>query len=189
MVLSAIDEIPVLAVAAAFADGTTEISEAGELRVKESDRIATTVSELAAIGVSISEREDGMTIDGGGVRGGDAQSFGDHRLAMALAAAALAGSRRRTDRGSGSGVRVVSGVLGPPTAVIGVSGSDRSDERTSAARAPLLVVLSGPSGAGKDAVLDEIERRGPALSSRHYLHDASAARGRAERRRLLLRNG
>ena len=93
IVLSAMDEVPVLAVAAAFADGATEIRDASELRVKESDRIATTVSQLAALGVSISEHEDGMTVEGGrGVHGGDVQSFGDHRLAMALAAAALAGS-------------------------------------------------------------------------------------------------
>ena len=92
-VLSAMDEVPVLAVAAAFAEGETEIRDASELRVKESDRIAATVSQLAALGVSISEHEDGMTVEGGrGVHGGDVQSFGDHRLAMALAAAALAGS-------------------------------------------------------------------------------------------------
>ena len=92
-VLRAMDEVPVLAVAAAFADGTTVVRDAAELRVKESDRIATTVSQLAALGVSIAETEDGMTIDGGGnVHGGDVRSFGDHRLAMALAAAALAGS-------------------------------------------------------------------------------------------------
>jgi 3-phosphoshikimate 1-carboxyvinyltransferase len=91
--LSAIDEVPVLAVAAAFASGATEICDATELRVKESDRVATTVSELTALGVAITERRDGMTIDGGGaVHGGDVRSFGDHRLAMALAAAALAGS-------------------------------------------------------------------------------------------------
>jgi 3-phosphoshikimate 1-carboxyvinyltransferase len=87
-----IDEVPALAVAAAFADGTTEIAGAAELRVKESDRIAATVSELASLGVAISEREDGMVIEGGsGVSGGSVRSFNDHRLAMALAAAALAG--------------------------------------------------------------------------------------------------
>ena len=93
MIPRLIDEVPALAVAAAFAEGETEIRDASELRVKESDRIATTVSQLAALGVSISEHEDGMTVEGGrGVRGGGVQSFGDHRLAMALAAAALAGS-------------------------------------------------------------------------------------------------
>ncbi len=87
-----IDEVPALAVAAAFASGTTRVRNAAELRVKESDRIATTVSELARLGVSISETDDGMTIEGGrALTGGDVQSHGDHRLAMALAAAALAG--------------------------------------------------------------------------------------------------
>ncbi len=86
-----IDEVPVLAVAAAFAAGATEVRDAAELRVKESDRIASVVSELGALGVTISERADGMVIEGGGgVRGGHAHSFADHRLAMALAVAGLA---------------------------------------------------------------------------------------------------
>ena len=65
MIPRLIDEVPALAVAAAFAEGETEIRDASELRVKESDRIATTVSQLAALGVSISEHEDGMTVEGG----------------------------------------------------------------------------------------------------------------------------
>ena len=91
LLLRLIDEVPVFAVAAAFADGTTEIRDAKELRVKESDRVATVVSQLSALGVSIVEREDGMVIDGGkGINGGAVASFGDHRLAMAFAAAGLA---------------------------------------------------------------------------------------------------
>ena len=91
LLLRLIDEVPVFAVAAAFADGTTEIRDAKELRVKESDRVATVVSQLSALGVSIVEREDGMVIDGGkGIDGGAVASFGDHRLAMAFAAAGLA---------------------------------------------------------------------------------------------------
>ena len=90
MIPRLIDEVPALAVAAAFARGTTEIRDAAELRVKESDRIASVVSELRALGVEINERPDGMVIEGGGVRGGRARSFGDHRLAMALAVAGLA---------------------------------------------------------------------------------------------------
>ena len=86
-----LDEAPVLAVAAAFARGRTEIRDAEELAVKESNRVATTVSQLQALGVRISERPDGMMIEGGsGVSGGNARSFGDHRLAMALAVAGLA---------------------------------------------------------------------------------------------------
>jgi 3-phosphoshikimate 1-carboxyvinyltransferase len=93
LVLRAIDEIPALAVAAAFAHGTTEIRDAQELRVKESDRIATAASQLAVLGVRVEERVDGMSIEGGaGVNGGHVRSFGDHRLAMALAVAAVAGT-------------------------------------------------------------------------------------------------
>ncbi len=93
LIVRMMDEIPALAVAAAFAHGPTTIRDAAELRVKESDRIATTVSQLSALGVGISARDDGMVIEGGTPpAGGNVGSFGDHRLAMALAAAALAGS-------------------------------------------------------------------------------------------------
>jgi 3-phosphoshikimate 1-carboxyvinyltransferase len=84
-----IDEIPALAVAAAHAEGTTTIADARELRVKESDRIATVSSELRALGVRVEERDDGMAIDGGGIDGGETRSHGDHRLAMAMAVAGL----------------------------------------------------------------------------------------------------
>jgi len=87
-----IDEAPALAVAAARAAGTTEVRDAGELRVKESDRIATTASQLQALGVRVEERDNGMAIEGGAIGGGAVRSFGDHRLAMALAVAALCGT-------------------------------------------------------------------------------------------------
>ncbi len=90
MVPLIIDELPVLAVAACFARGTTSIRDAQELRVKESDRIATTVRELSALGASIEERPDGMVVHGTGRLTGNAgRSHGDHRLAMALAVAGL----------------------------------------------------------------------------------------------------
>ena len=85
-----IDEVPVLAVAACFARGTTNIRDAQELRVKESDRIETTVRELTALGAGIEERPDGMVIQGTGrLAGGVGRSHGDHRLAMSLAVAGL----------------------------------------------------------------------------------------------------
>lgn len=90
--LPAIDEFPILCVAAAFAEGTTTISGAAELRVKESDRIAAMSECLSAIGVRNTETEDGMVIEGtGGKRaaGGSVKSRGDHRVAMAMAIAAL----------------------------------------------------------------------------------------------------
>jgi len=85
-----IDEIPVIAVAAAMAKGTTTIRDAGELRVKESDRITTTATELRKMGVQIEEMLDGMVIHGTGkLNGAECDSHGDHRLAMTLAVAGL----------------------------------------------------------------------------------------------------
>ena len=88
-----IDELPVLAVAACFAEGDTVIHDAAELRVKESDRIATTVSELTRLGGRLEPRDDGMVIHGvGRLAGADVESHGDHRIAMAMAVAGLAAS-------------------------------------------------------------------------------------------------
>ncbi|MBF6600681.1 MAG: 3-phosphoshikimate 1-carboxyvinyltransferase [Dehalococcoidia bacterium] len=95
-----IDEVPALAVAAAFAEGTTVVRDAQELRVKESDRIATVASQLAAMGAVISEHDDGIVIEGARrLRGARVASHGDHRLAMALAVAALSadGQTRLSD--------------------------------------------------------------------------------------------
>jgi 3-phosphoshikimate 1-carboxyvinyltransferase len=94
---SCIDELPVLAVAAASARGRTTIEGAEELRVKESDRIATVAAMLRAWGVSVEERPDGMVIEGIGggaarMRGARIDSHGDHRIAMAAAVGALVAS-------------------------------------------------------------------------------------------------
>ena len=86
----AIDEIPIIAIAAAAAEGRTEISGAGELRVKESDRIAAMVAGLQALGVSAAARPDGLVIEGGEIGGGVVDSAGDHRIAMAFAIASVA---------------------------------------------------------------------------------------------------
>lgn len=86
-----IDEIPVLAIAAAFAEGRTAIRNAAELRVKESDRIATTVGNLRAMGGQAEEYDDGMVITGGApLRGTTLDSYGDHRIAMGFLMAGLA---------------------------------------------------------------------------------------------------
>ena len=85
-----IDEIPVLAVAGCIAKGKTVIRDAGELRVKESDRIATVASELSRLGAKIEPLPDGMIIHGGGsLSGTEVDSHFDHRLAMSLAVAGL----------------------------------------------------------------------------------------------------
>ena len=86
-----IDEIPVLCVAAAFAEGITTIRGAQELRVKESDRIDAMVRNLTQMGVPVQEAQDGLTIQGTGkIQAFKGASFGDHRIAMSLAVAALA---------------------------------------------------------------------------------------------------
>ncbi len=85
-----IDELPVLAVAGAIAQGRTIIRGAQELRVKETDRIAAIATNLRAMGVEVHEAEDGLTIYGGGrLTGTTLPSFGDHRIAMAFAIAGL----------------------------------------------------------------------------------------------------
>jgi 3-phosphoshikimate 1-carboxyvinyltransferase len=85
-----IDEVPILAVAACLAEGPTEIRDAAELRVKESDRIRAIARELGRLGARITERPDGLRIEGGArLRGAVVQSGGDHRMAMALVVAGL----------------------------------------------------------------------------------------------------
>jgi 3-phosphoshikimate 1-carboxyvinyltransferase len=83
-----IDEFPALFVAAACAEGTTVVRGAAELRVKESDRIATMAEGLRVLGIRVDETPDGASIHGGTLRGGEVDSHGDHRIAMAFAAAA-----------------------------------------------------------------------------------------------------
>lgn len=94
-----IDEIPVLAVAAAFAHGRTEIRDAAELRHKESDRIGTIAQELTQMGVGVTTLPDGLDIEGGQPRAGLFKSHGDHRIAMAGAVAAHALAGASTVRG------------------------------------------------------------------------------------------
>ncbi len=84
-----IDELPALSIAMAVADGTSSISNAKELRVKESDRIASVVKGLEACGIVCSEYEDGYTVTGGTLQKAMIDSHGDHRIAMSFAIAGL----------------------------------------------------------------------------------------------------
>ncbi|QGT99860.1 3-phosphoshikimate 1-carboxyvinyltransferase [Candidatus Syntrophocurvum alkaliphilum] len=85
-----IDELPILAVAMATAEGESKVTGASELRVKETDRIKSTCSELQKIGVNIKELEDGFTVKGPNkLKGATVESYKDHRIAMSLAIAAL----------------------------------------------------------------------------------------------------
>ena len=86
----AVDEIPIIALAACFARGTTVIRDAEELRFKESDRLRGTARELSKLGARINELPDGLSIEGtGSLKGGTCSSYGDHRMAMTLGIAGL----------------------------------------------------------------------------------------------------
>ncbi|MCX6028753.1 MAG: 3-phosphoshikimate 1-carboxyvinyltransferase [Chloroflexi bacterium] len=101
LVVRAIDEFPIFAVAATQAEGTTTLRDAAELRVKESDRIASVAAELRKMGAWIEERPDGMIIHGPTpLTGAVVDSHGDHRLAMALAVAGLVARGETVVRGA-----------------------------------------------------------------------------------------
>ena len=94
----AIDELPILFIAAACATGETVVTGAAELRVKESDRLAVMAEGLSALGVRCDLLADGIRIQGGGLQGGRVDSHGDHRVAMAFqkpASARVGRSRSR----------------------------------------------------------------------------------------------
>ncbi|HFC91904.1 MAG TPA: 3-phosphoshikimate 1-carboxyvinyltransferase, partial [Leucothrix mucor] len=84
-----IDEFPALFVAACFAEGQTILTGAEELRVKESDRIQVMADGLLACGADVTPTPDGIIINGGHLKGGEVDSHGDHRIAMAFAMAGL----------------------------------------------------------------------------------------------------
>lgn len=101
-----VDELPILAVAGAMAEGRFEVRGASELRVKESDRIASMVKGLSALGAKIEEGEDGFVIQGGRpLEGAGLDSQGDHRIAMALSIAALT-ARGDTEIGGAEAVSI-----------------------------------------------------------------------------------
>jgi 3-phosphoshikimate 1-carboxyvinyltransferase len=179
----AIDEFPILCVAAAAAAGVTVIEGAKELRVKESDRIATMTAELRRLGVEVEERPDGMRIvgrgpDGPPLGGAVCRSYGDHRVAMAMAVAGLIaigettvedtecvntsfpgferlllglglGPVPRHRLGSGYGPRRPS-TLGRR----GIKAIEAAASETAASPAPvprLIIAIDGPAGAGKSS--------------------------------------
>lgn len=100
-----IDEIPVLAAIAPYTSVGVEVRDARELRVKESDRIAAVAANLRAMGAQVEEREDGLKIPGGQkLHGAEVDSFGDHRIAMAFAVAALRAEGETAIRGADAAV-------------------------------------------------------------------------------------
>ncbi len=146
-----IDEIPVLAVAAAMAEGKTTFQGAGELRVKESDRVATITSELSALGVKVEATDDGLTVEGtggSGLQGGPVRSHGDHRVAMAMAVAAMAAAGETVIDGWGRGRHQLPRLRG------------RSPPMRVPMRVPVRVIaIDGPVGSGKSTVARAVADR------------------------------
>jgi 3-phosphoshikimate 1-carboxyvinyltransferase len=98
-----IDEIPVLAAIAPYTEQGIEVRDARELRVKESDRIAAVATNLRRMGARVEEHEDGLVIPGGQtLHGAELDAFGDHRIAMAFAVAALRATSETLIRGTES---------------------------------------------------------------------------------------
>jgi 3-phosphoshikimate 1-carboxyvinyltransferase len=133
LLVRAIDEIPVLAATAAAAGGTLEVADADELRVKESDRLATVAAGLRGLGAEVQERPDGLLITGGRpLRAGEVDGHGDHRVAMALFVAALAADQ-------------------PGTVIDGWEGVGTSYPEFLGDLARLGLPADGPRGAGASA--------------------------------------
>ena len=167
--LRAIDEFPVLAVAAAAADGVTRFADGAELRVKESDRIAAMATGLRALGISVEESEDGMVVHGGRLGGGTVESHADHRIAMAFVVAALVAAAPVTIRGadaiavSDPGFLLTLATLrrggtDVRTGSADQEGRNRHGVPSDVPRRP-VVTIDGPAGAGKSTVSRTVAER------------------------------
>jgi 3-phosphoshikimate 1-carboxyvinyltransferase len=167
-----IDEVPILAMGAARAQGVTRISGARELRVKETDRIKALVRNLEAVGVEVEELEDGLAIQGTDrPLSGTVRSFGDHRIAMAFGVlGALPGNKITVDEPRVAGVSfpgfwemLAQVKRGRERAGRGVDPGDSAGTRRPGRRPP-VVTLDGPAGSGKSSTAREVARR---LGFRH----------------------
>ncbi len=155
--IPSLDEVPILAVAAAVAEGETVFTDVGELRVKEVDRLAAVVDMVTAFGARAAAEGDTLRITGvgpgGRLRGARFDSRGDHRMAMAAAVAALA---------AGPGERsVISGFDATETSYPGFAEDLRSLTGADGATSPraLIVAIDGPAGAGKSTVSRAVAER------------------------------
>jgi len=162
--IPSLDEIPILAVAAATAVGTTVFSDVGELRVKEVDRLAAVADMVSAFGASARVEGDTLSISGvgGPLRGARFDSRGDHRMAMAAAVAALAAAPGQRSLITGFDAAATSyPSFAEDLRRLTTSGPEGPEETEraegvggGAGRAPraLLVAIDGPAGAGKSTV-------------------------------------
>ena len=154
--IPSLDEIPVLAVAAAVAEGTTVFSDVGELRVKEVDRLAAVADMVMAFGATARAEGDTLSITGlgGPLRAARFDSRGDHRMAMAAAVAGLAAARGERTLVTGFDATATS----YPGFAVDLRALAKSGEGDGDGRAPraLLVAIDGPAGAGKSTVSNAV---------------------------------
>jgi 3-phosphoshikimate 1-carboxyvinyltransferase len=166
----AIDEFPVLFVAAAAARGTTTVTGAEELRKKETDRIAVMARGLRAVGIEAEELPDGLRVVGGAMVGGVVDSSGDHRVAMAFAVASLrAGGPIEISRTAEVATSF------PNFLKVAAAAGLRVEHGGAALHegaAPRVVTIDGPSGSGKGT----ISRRLAARLGWHYLDSGALYR-------------
>jgi 3-phosphoshikimate 1-carboxyvinyltransferase len=150
--IPSLDEVPILAVAAAVAEGTTLFSDVGELRVKEVDRLAAVADMVQAFGATARVEADTLAVTGvgGPLRAARFDSRGDHRMAMAAAVAGLAAAPGERTLVSGFGAIATSypGFAEDLSALASGAGAPR----------PLLVAIDGPAGAGKSTVSSAVAR-------------------------------
>lgn len=158
-----IDELPLVAVLGALAQGTTVISGARELRVKESDRIACLAANLRLLGIEPEEKEDGLIIHGGRlVRGGTTvESYGDHRIAMAMAILALFAEGPVTIRNIAC-VATSYPEFWKHLRSIGADvriSPDISRFKNAREMSGLVIAIDGPSASGKSTVSQRVAQR------------------------------
>ncbi|NNF16182.1 MAG: 3-phosphoshikimate 1-carboxyvinyltransferase [Gammaproteobacteria bacterium] len=154
---SAIDEFPIIFVAAALATGVTRVTGAAELKVKESDRLGAMAKGLRALGAAVSESADGLEIEGGSLHGGKIDSFGDHRIAMSFViAGACAGCEVLVN--DVDNVATSFPGFDELARATGIDLEHTADTGNDPKSAPVLTI-DGPSGAGKGTIAHLIADR------------------------------
>lgn len=159
--IPSLDEVPILAVAAAAAQGTTEFKDVGELRVKESDRMVAVAELVTALGARGEVRGDDLVVvgTGGTLRGGVVDAHGDHRIAMAAAVGALAAKGDTVVTDFASVATSYPGFLADLTTLAGDVWAPDDAADAGPRRRGVRITVDGPAGAGKSTVTRALSER------------------------------